>query len=70
MIFPYNYNRSDSISKNSENVIASSKKDVFWERAKLFDFNYSAALICAATGACMVWKPGITALGTTGQIRG
>jgi len=43
----------------------------FWKRTKLFfDINYSAALICAATGACMVWKPGITALGTTGQIRG
>jgi len=46
------------------------KRTFFGNEQKLFDINYSAALICAATGAYMVWKPGITALGTTGQIRG
>jgi len=45
-------------------------KSLFRKQSKLFGFNYSAALIRTATGACMVWKPGITALGTTGQIRG
>jgi len=42
----------------------------FEKHTKLFDINHSATLICAATGACMVWKPGFTALGTTGQSRG
>jgi len=44
-------------------------KNLFRKPSKLFGFNYRAALIRTATGACMVWKPGFTALGTTGEIR-
>ncbi len=36
---------------------------------ELFGFNNSAAFVDAATGASMVWKPGITALGTARQVR-
>jgi hypothetical protein len=51
-------------------ILTDRAKSFLKRQYKLFGFNYSAALIRAATGACMVWKPGITALGTTGQIRG
>jgi hypothetical protein len=57
-------------SKVSKNADESSKKDVGLKRSKLFDIDYRAALIRTATGAYMVWKPGITALGAIGQIRG
>jgi hypothetical protein len=50
-------------------MLAGLVKKNFRKPSKLFDFNYSAAFIRAATGACMMWKLGITALGTTGQIR-
>jgi hypothetical protein len=36
---------------------------------ELFGFNYGTAFVSAATGASMVWKPGITALGTARQVR-
>jgi hypothetical protein len=36
---------------------------------KLFGFNNSSAFVSATTGASMVWKPGIAALGTARQVR-
>ena len=36
---------------------------------ELFGLNNSAAFVSATTGASMVWKPGITALGTVRQVR-